>query len=150
MASRAILLVALASLLVNSVGRADDPKLPGSFFKPEDHLSEWNIVFLGKIIDAGPPQAIFAESMMSFHQIKIEASQVMKGSFDGRSLVNVGVFAGEEIPKAGGTYIFFEAKTIYAPDQENAPDHELVTKLVPATDDNIARVKALIAQVPAK
>ena len=47
----------------------------------------------------------------------------------------------EQLPKVGNTYIFF-VKKIAHPD----PDPYRAIKLLPATDDNIAKVKALIAQ----
>jgi hypothetical protein len=51
--------------------------------------------------------------------------------------------AHEETPTVGNSYIFFVVTVIH-PD----PDPYKAHKILPATEDNIAKVKALIAAAP--
>ncbi|MCE0482915.1 MAG: hypothetical protein LV479_01600, partial [Methylacidiphilales bacterium] len=77
---------------------------------------------------------------------KIKVLQVIRGSVEGQVTISFKIRGGlhEQPPQEGDTYIFFAHKNT-----EPGWDNYTVLKLLPATDDNIAKVKALIAAAPA-
>ena len=76
--------------------------------------------------------------------MKVKSSQVLFGKVSDIILVTVHVTwdsrVHEEVPVKGDSYIFFLKKG-----SQEGLDPFTVFKLLPATDDNIAKVKALIA-----
>jgi len=149
MASRAILLVALAGFL--NLVRADDvPKLAGSKLTSDEAVKQSDVVFIGKVTDAGTKWPARPENT---HGIKISISQFLRASIppylrtpafsDKPILVTAQMkcVANESPPMVGNSYIFFAEEWIEG--QYYDPIEAL--KVLPVTDDNIAKVKAAIA-----
>jgi len=142
MATRAIILAALVAFLLIGIVRADGtPTLAGSSIKTEDVALKCNAVFVGKITHVGPPTGA-APGLATFG-VKVTVLQVLRGTVDAQVGIRIDddVLNHESAPKVENTYVFFVEK-----------DETRLTalKLLPATDDNIATVKKLIAQLPAK
>ncbi|MDB4793750.1 hypothetical protein OAG63_01825, partial [Methylacidiphilales bacterium] len=84
----------------------------------------------------------------AYHGVQVKILQVLRGAAD--TQVTVTLYATfeenvhEQPPKINGTYIFLAHKNT-----EVGWDQYTVLKLLPATDDNIAKVKALITAAPA-
>ena len=99
-------------------------------------------MFIGQIIAKGP--VILTEPGVSYRGYTVKVATLLKGALAGEIHVSLDVRndgrAVEVIPRVGENYIFFvilKASEI------------IVVKLLPATDANIAKVKALIAAAPA-
>jgi hypothetical protein len=118
-------------------------KLSGSRFKAEEIVAKANVICVGEIVQIGPPLTR-AAAQASYPGVKIQISQCLKGDLSSPALIEIVVAkepnVTEEAPKAGTTYIFFIKQTT---------SWNMVLKLLPATDDNIAKVKAMIAAAPA-
>ena len=146
-----IVLVLVFSVQVSSAqnNAPAEMVLSGSTFKSEDVLAKADVVFVGTITEAGsevllPPTAPYAGPL--YGGVKVNVLQVLRGSIGAQ--VSVSLFTSfvhhEKLHTVGSSYIFFVKKN--APGQ---PDPYTALKLLPATGDNIAKVKALIATAPA-
>lgn len=117
--------------------------LSGSRLKSEDVTTKVDAVFIGEIEEIGFPTTL-SPGALTYHGVKVKVLQVLRGSVGAE--VTVTLYAErtsnvrEQAPKVSGTYIFFIKQT---------PGWNIVHKLLPATDDNIAKVKQLIAAAPA-
>jgi hypothetical protein len=116
--------------------------LAGSTLKTEDIVLQSDAIFIGKLIDLG-----WGETASSGHDTRgayITVLQILRGSLKGRVGVRMNMLHGPKVreasPKVGDTYIFFI---------KQIPGWNMVLKILPATDANIAKVKALIAAPPA-
>jgi hypothetical protein len=122
-------------------------KLSGSDLKSEDIVLKANAVFVGEITELGHPNTK-APGQNVYHGVQIKVLQVLRGSVDAQVTVTLYIHfapnSSENPPKVGNTYIFFAHKNT-----EVGWNPFTVLKLLPATDDNIAKVKALIAAAPA-
>jgi hypothetical protein len=120
------------------------PSLSGSRSKLEDVITKADDIFVGKMLQTGPI-TVTAPGQIGCSGNKIEVLQTLRGSVNSQITVsfNVHYDSHEQLPKVGNTYIFFVKKVIH-PD----PDPYRAIKLLPSTDDNIAKVKALIAATP--
>ena len=146
-----ILLLALACLLLTGILRADDaPILSGSKVETKDAVARSNAVFVGELIKLGG--GIAARSISpTFLGNDVKVLQVLRGSVEGHILVSLSISgpAHEEPPAEGENYIFFVHKTTQGESLPFSPFGDVI-KLLSATDTNIAAVKKLIAQLPAK
>jgi hypothetical protein len=143
MALRATLLVVLATFLFSEDVRSENsPKLPGSTVKTEEVALKCDAVFVGQITDIGHWGPPTSPDLISLQGVKIKILQVLRGSVDSEISVEIFWFDtnSEESPKAQSTYIFFLNKTHVENTIQN-----IVPKLLPATEDNIAMVKKLIS-----
>jgi hypothetical protein len=129
----------------------DTGKLSGSDVTTEDACLKTDTIFTGQITEIGQPTLRPAlrpnrqSDYLTFHGVAIKVIQVLKGTQE--SPVSVESFikatprdSRESPPKVGIQYIFF-TKVFH--------EKNTVFKILPATDDNIAKVKALIAAAPA-
>jgi hypothetical protein len=148
-------LIFLLSSLVISKG--DVPNSPlstsgevrhaGSEVPLADAEGKSSLVFVGLLEILGNFD-LADEGVASYRNTKIKIISVLKGELKDKSEIQVGIFPRlvygkgfEATPKVGSTYIFF-VKT------DNGNRYEAI-KLLEATDDNIAKVKALIDAAPA-
>ena|ERR1700734_861270 len=126
----------------------NEPHSPiGSSLKSEDLVPRCNAILIGTILDMGLASAK-SPDRMAFYHVKVSPSQVLFGKVRHTISVTIHVtwdsHVHEEVPVKGESYIFF-LKT----GSQEGIDPFTVLKLLPATDDNIAKVKALIAAAPA-
>jgi hypothetical protein len=128
MVSRAILLVALT--VFNSAGiiRADE-------------ASKADIAFVGKIIKFGPV-ALGPPGGAFLCGTKIKVSQALRGAAGNEVSITIHAYPNSGYPrlKLGDSAIFLVRK-VAVPD----PDPYVAVKILPATGDNIAKVKKLIS-----
>jgi hypothetical protein len=120
----------------------NEPLLSGSTLKSEDIAVKVDAVFVGEITDPGLTVPT-SPGMASYNGVQVKVLQVLRGSIDAQTItVKLDIFAAnrEEPPKVGTQYIFFVKKD---------GDRFTALKLLPATDDHITKVKALIAAAPA-
>jgi hypothetical protein len=131
MALRAFWLIVLAAFVFPGIVRADDAlKLPGSGTTPKDAVKQSNVVFVGKVINAGLDGSEFNIANTEISNLQVTVLQVLRGSTPNHVAISLNVAGDETIPKAGNTYIFFV-------------DHLTALKLLPDTDENVALVKNL-------
>ena len=110
-------------------------QLSGSQLKLPDAV-KCDAVFIGEITGV-PPFGSLAMAGASTYVGKIKVSQVFDGSIDNPVSVLFWVrYNPHEVPPENGhTYIFFVSKT---------PGWNILNKILPATGDNIAQIKALL------
>jgi len=116
-------------------------KLSGSGLKSEDIILKSDAIFIGQIIAKGA--VLMLEPGKSYRFYTVKVATLLKGTLAGEIQVSLDVRNDsrvvEVIPRVGENYIFFailKASEI------------IVVKLLPATDANIAKIKALIADYP--
>jgi hypothetical protein len=119
---------------------ADESKpLVGHWRSTKDEIACATDIVVGKFsqVRAGGAESF---SGLQYHG-KINVLHVLKGNETGNLKVVFRVILGskdtEAEPNLGDSYIII----LY--------DHQMIRKLLPATDDNIAKVRALIAAAPA-
>ena len=146
MPTRAILLFALTTFLATGLSfGADLPKLTGSRTTATDAVANCDSIFVGQIMKVGtgvqpsPGHETRYVQQISYHPLRAFAK--LRNAY--RIDANVGEYH-ETFPKVGESDIFF------VNNKDTNPNHYTVVKLLAATDDNIAMVKKLIAQIPAK
>ena len=117
-------------------------KLSGSEKKTKDIINKSDIIFIGQIITKGWVDA--ASPGMNSRGFTISIKTVLKGQVDSEVRVTLYVKNNgriiEAVPQIGQSYIFFV--------KQGANQQLIVLKLLPPTDENIAKVKALIAAAP--
>jgi hypothetical protein len=128
------------------LGRADvnAPLLPGHKAIEGDLLKISDVV-IAKINSFGVIEADNAGAL-SYEQVNIEITSVLKGKLSGKYKVSFELHTfppseHEIVPTLGIEYIMF-IKTL-------SPDEYEVVKVLPSSAQNVARIKALIAAVPA-
>jgi hypothetical protein len=115
--------------------------LSGSTLKSEDIATKVDIVFVGEITDPGLTLPT-SPGMASYNGIQVKVIQFLRGSFNAQTItIKLDILAAnrEEPPKVGAQYILFVKKD---------GNRFTALKLLPSTDDQIAKVKALIAATP--
>ena len=121
----------------------DSIKLPGSDLKVED-AAKLDVIFVGEIeqISNGPP----AEPGTETFTAQVKVLLILHGSVPEEILVKIHAFAmnNEVAPEVGSHYIFFIKKTSVGNTSQN-----IAWKILPATNDHVIKVKALIAAAPA-
>jgi hypothetical protein len=145
---RALILAAISLvLIVNSYPQSssDTKMLSGHSKKNQDAAKESTDIVIGVFTSLGSPGA-GATGENDYDQAEVEVVNALKGALSGTLKVFYVVFAmpgkdQESPPVLGTQYIMFIQKL-------GPTDYE-IKKLLPATDDNIAKVKALIAAAPA-
>jgi len=128
-----------------NVHAGDDTKLTGSDLKVENAALHSDAIFVGQITDVGaeeefPPASAYAGPL--YHGVKIKIIQVLRGTVGTQTSVTLFVdfVAQEKLQTVGNSYIFFVTKN-----RDKDPDPFTALKLLPATDDSIAKIKQLIA-----
>lgn len=126
----------------------NEPALSGSTLRSEDVATKADAVFVGQITHLGFSN-LKALGEAVYRGLQVKVLQVLRGSVDPQSTFTLRVMvpsisSHENPPAVGSTYIFFVKK-----DDPSKHDAYTVLKLLPATDDNIAKVKAVIAAAPA-
>jgi hypothetical protein len=146
MPKRAILLFAITTFLVTGLSFGGDlPKLPGSRTTATDAVAKCDEIFVGQIKKVGTGTELSPEhetryiQQISYQPLRIFAKLRRAYRVD----ANVGEYH-ETFPNAGESDIFF------VHNKAGTTNSYTVVKLLPATDDNIAMVKMLIAQISAK
>ncbi|MDB4793752.1 hypothetical protein OAG63_01835 [Methylacidiphilales bacterium] len=121
-------------------------KLSGSDLKSGDAITKCDAIFVGEITQMGF-QSLKATGRSSYYGNIIKILQVLRGAISVQIKVTLYVYyvsdTPENIPKVGNPYIFFVKKNA-----SGQPDPYTALKLLPATDDNITKVKALITAAP--
>jgi hypothetical protein len=122
--------------------------LSGSTQKSEDIASKVDAVFVGQVTQIGfaVPEG---DATASYPGIRVKILQVLRGSISAQVVkVTLRTTWRQDVhetpPTVGSSYIFFVKNKA-----QGASDHFTALKLLPATDDNTANVKALIAAAPA-
>ena len=116
---------------VNPVGHAQ---------KSEELVKSTNEVIIGKLISIGYPSGDSSDEDF-YDQAEVEVISVLKGDMSGTVKVSYSVRLGknkEMVPVIGTQYIMFIHML--------PPNEFRIKKLLPATDDNISKVKQLISQ----
>jgi hypothetical protein len=117
----------------------------GSNTKLEDAVSRAEVIFVGEIIQIGGP-SLSSAGQAEFCGNQVKVLEVFRGSATGQITVSfvIAEKPKEQVPSVGSSYIFFAQKVVH-------PDPDLYTafKLLPATDSNETKVKALVAALPA-
>ena len=120
-----------------------DSELSGRDIKIENAVSKSDSIFVGKISKMRLG-SITATDRVAYGGVQIRVLQFLRGSIDSQSLVTIYITASHVVheapPEVGMPYIFFVTKNTHG-----TSDPYTVLKLLPATDDNIAKVKQLIA-----
>jgi hypothetical protein len=145
---RALILAALSlALVVNgySQSSSDTKMLSGHGKKSENAIKESTDIVIAVFTTLGSPGAD-ATGENDYDGAEIEITSALKGTLSGKLKVFYIVYAmpgkNQESPPVLGTqYIMFIHQT--------GPTEYEIKKLLPATDDNIAKIKALIAAAPA-
>jgi hypothetical protein len=121
--------------------------LSGSSLKSEDIATKVDAIFVGEITAIGFGNTK-EKGESSYRGVQVKVLQVLRGAVDTSITVTLYVVGRmdfhEDPPKVGSSYIFFAKKA-----GAFEKDPYIVLKLLPATDANIAKVKALIAAAPA-
>jgi hypothetical protein len=145
MGFRAILWVAvLISLSVGIVRSEDAPNLMGSAIKTEDAIGRSQVIFVGRLVSLGErDNSLDHESDGPEYPVaRVKILEALKGTFDDSKFVGIypSDILKEATPKEGTLYIFFVK---YA---GNASTPHIVFKVLPVTEDNIAKMKNLISK----
>jgi hypothetical protein len=116
-------------------------RYPGSEKKLQDCVLNSDVVFIGQVIGKGP--VILSSPGVSYRSYTVEVSTALKGTVAGQVTVSLDVKNDgkviEVIPHFGENYIFIAA----------LKEGDLIAmKLLPRTSDEIAQVKALLANAP--
>lgn len=126
----------------------NEPMLTGSTLRSDDVATKADAVFVGQITHLGFSN-LKALGEAVYRGVQVNILQVLRGSLDPQSTFTLRVMvpstrSHENPPTVGISYIFFVKR-----DDPSKHDAYTVLKLLPATDANIAKVKALIAAAPA-
>jgi hypothetical protein len=110
--------------------------ITGSTLKMEDAIAKSHVVFVGTITQVGIPS--LAGPNQASYSIKFKGLRVLNGSIDIQIplMLFTDGLSQENPPEAGSSYIFFVKKE---------PNWNIIRKLLPATDENIAKVTTRIA-----
>ncbi|MCE0482916.1 MAG: hypothetical protein LV479_01605 [Methylacidiphilales bacterium] len=123
-----------------------EPVLTGSSIKVEDVVLKSDAIFSGTITqELGPPNLKGIGE--NYYGVHVHVIKIYLGTVAQDVTVSILVLPrrlNEWAPLQGQTYIFFVKKNAQA-----ASDQFTVLKLLPATDANVTKVKALIAAAPA-
>ena len=138
-----ILILGMLSSLI--MAQTTNSLLPGSRSDLDKTVSHADIIVVAKMVSLGITMPD-ATAQADYDSAQIQVMQALKGSPNQNLSVSISVHFSkgriEEIaPEVGKEYLFFI--------RTDEVKHEIVLKIIPATDDNIARVKALIAAAPA-
>jgi hypothetical protein len=129
-------------LTLVSSSAQETKSLSGSRYKIEDVIQKRVAVFVGKINDLGGSSGR-SIGVDVYHRVMVTCLQNLSGHVDTQLKVRLNVSWPDEAPPVLNTpYIFVVRK-----EEGSLSDYD-VLKLLPATDDNIAKVKALIAAAP--
>lgn len=111
------------------------PNLTGSSLKLTDEVTSATEIVVGKFTKIGNGASFTLSGRRYRGQVAL--SEILKGTvFDSSDIAfTVGIQSKEVVPNLEDTYIVF------------IHNHR-IKKLLPASDDNIAKVKALIAAAP--
>jgi len=129
-------------------GQVAPPKITGSRITAEDALQKSDVIFIGQITSLGVEE--YHETAEpypgpNYQGAKVKVVQTLRGSLKSPAVMTIfvgSVVYQETIPTVGYLYIVFAIRTI-KPDRHN-PDPFVILKLLPATDDNTAKVKSMI------
>jgi len=126
----------ITALTLLSAHASDGPALTGSSLKLDDEVASATEIVIGKFTEINEG-ASFTLSGYRYRGL-IAISDILKGNAPVSSKVafTVGIQTRESAPNLSDTYIVII-------------DNHHIHKLLPATVDNIAKVKALIAAAPA-
>lgn len=135
-------------LIGQPVKAQNEPVLSGSTLKSEDLASKCDAIFIGQIAKLGYP-VLASAGAVSYHGVEVKVLQVLRGSIDGEVVkVTLLAMSGQNVheapPEVGNTYIFFVHKNT-----EKGWNPYTAIKLLPATNDHVTKIKALIAAAPA-
>ena len=113
--------------------------ITGSPLTLEDAKSRSNLILLGTITNLGYSD-FRGKGLLVYGSVTVMASTTYLGTATSSVKVRIGLTRQDEAPVQGTQYLFFISKKEH---------HNYVIEFLPSTDDNIAKVKALIASAPA-
>jgi len=119
----------------------NEPLLSGSELTVSVAVAKADVIFTGQVIEIGHPAKKDLGTNV-YHHLKLKRLEVLWGAIDAFVYVRLNANynePSESAPEVGLSYIFFAKKN-----EEGSFDPFTVLKLLPATDDNIAKVKQLI------
>jgi len=129
----------------DGTSQTEPAKLTGSVVKVEDIALTCDAIFVGEITDTGLPSDPSQDGWTAYTGIGVSVSEALRGSVDSQVNVTLHTLSNANVqespPAYQHTYIFLVNKT-----SDATQDPYIVVKLLPATDDNIATVKKLLAQ----
>jgi len=129
----------------DSVDQNTPVKLTGSVVKTGDIIATCDDVFIGEITDIGIPSDPSEDGWTLSTGVGVEVSENLRGSVESQISVSLRTLSNPNVqespPKYDSSYIFLVNKTTDA-----SQDPYRVVKLLPATDDNIAMVRKLLAK----
>ena len=144
MPARTFPLIAVAVFLLAGITSASDSRrLPGSTLGVDEAFSKSYTVFVGQFTSFGRSGAC-GPGETDLYGSKVDATRILKGTYDPKVTVAFAVLSdlGERRPEMPLSYVFFvkknDGKGVYF-------DPYAIVKLLPATDDNIAKVRKLIS-----
>ncbi|MCE0497936.1 MAG: hypothetical protein LV481_08340 [Methylacidiphilales bacterium] len=133
-----------------AAGQNEQTKLPGSAKKTEDVIPECNTAFEGEVLGVGSIGMV-GGGVPGYFDNKVKVLQVFRGSVDAVAntvdyeVVNAST---ELVPQVGNRCIFLAQKYTVTGSLDAGTIRFRVFKVLTATDDNIAKVKQLIAAAP--
>jgi len=121
-------------------------RFSGSAVKTESIVASCDAIVVGEVTEPGTSQDQPESPWTVYSGIGVKISQILRGSVDHQIDVTLSTMRSQsfqEIPPTfEDSYIFFINKT------DTGSDPYQVIKVLPATDENIAVVKKLIAALP--
>ena len=131
-----------------ATGPNESIKLSGSAIKAEDIVLSCDAVCVGEIEDMGLPTNSSTTGLVVYSGIEVKVLQILRGAVEHQIKFTLNTLKSPSIqempPNFGSSYIFFVNRN-----SPEADDPFTALKLLPATDDNIATIKKLIATAPA-
>jgi len=128
-------------------GQTEPVKLTGGDVKSEDAILKTDVLFIGQITHLGFGN-LKAQGEAVYRGMQIKVIQILRGSLQPESTFTLRVFhvysSDEYPPTEGSSYIFFAKRN-----DPSEKDAYAIVKLLPATDANVTKVKALTASAPA-
>jgi len=142
-----LLLIAFADHDVrgDDFNNSQNGQLVGSLLSDQAAVEKSEIIFVGQVLMVGVPSDF--SPGLSTVAVKVKVQTLLKGKHD-LDIVFVGVKVrykakmSEKLPESPKEYIFFATTRTQYRDLQ-------AVKIIPATDESIARIKALIAAAPA-
>jgi hypothetical protein len=162
-----LLVIAILALWAPQFLNAQNPGttallLCGSNVKVEDAVNRSDIILVGVITDMGKPcQSMdFENAGEIFDHMKINVAKVLWGTVGKQAIATtyVSIVSHEQRPVLGPEFLFLMKRSSDKDEPirivkeivpEEAVDLLETIKILPATSENIAKVKALIAALPA-
>jgi hypothetical protein len=148
MAARTLLLLAFAFLSSKDSLAGNASNLPGSDLAVEKAVSQSNAILVGRIVKMPSEVSENGKNIgPTYKGVKVQVSDVLKGRVGVQTSITLMINwqYKQAAPAVGAPYLFFlTTKWPWAP-AAWIPDPFYTLKILPASVENIARAKKLIA-----